>query len=226
VTSTPEHPPLDIVVVENVDVIRRGLMSLPLTHPGVVASVRAFADVDDIDFSAPAPHVVVLDYWLGREDRPSLAHVERLHDWGALVVLYTTEEHPHPLRLAMRAGIDGLSLKNDGIDALVATISSVGRGETVLSSPLARALVSDQALRASLTTTEIETLRALALGKTPQEIATMRSVAPSTIGTHIEHIRAKYAPSGGKVNRARMVHLGMQDGYVDRRDADEDPENT
>ena len=133
-TSTSNTQALDVVVVENLDVVRRGLLSLPLTHPHAVASVRAFADVDDIDFNGRPPNVVVLDYWLGREDRASLGHVGRLHEWGAHVLLYTTEELPHPLQLAMQAGIDGLCLKNDGIDALVAAIMEVGHGHTVLSS--------------------------------------------------------------------------------------------
>ena len=52
-------------------------------------------------------------------------------------------------------------------------------------------------------------------------------MAPSTIVTHVEHIRAKYADAtGNKVNRARMLHLGLRDGYLGRPDAEQDPEIT
>lgn len=215
------------MVIENLDVVRRGLMSLPLTHPHAIASVRTFADVSEIDLTTRPPHVVVLDYWLRRDNQPSLEYVPTLQKWGAHVLLYTTEEAPHPLQRAMQAGVDGLCLKNDGVDALVAAIVSLGHGEAVLSSPLARALISDGALRAKLTPAEVETLRALAYGKTPAEIAKARFLAVSTIETHVEHIRAKYAAStGGKVNRARMLHEGLKDGYLGRMTEGQDPEIT
>lgn len=219
--------PLDVVVVEDLDVIRRGLLSLPLTHSASVASVKAFATVEEIDFDAAAPDVVVLDYWLDADRWPSLEHVSVLKTWGAHVLLYTSEESPHLLQQALLAGVTGVCLKRDGIDDLVDAISAVGRGGTVLSSPGARALVEDKALSARLTPVEVETLRAVAYGKTTKEIAVARGVEVSTVDTHIEHIRRKYAEStGAKVNRVTMLREALRDGYLDRRYLGEDPANT
>jgi DNA-binding NarL/FixJ family response regulator len=153
--------------------------------------------------------------------------VPRLLAWGAHVLLYTSEESPHLLQEALLAGVSGVCLKRDGIDDLVDAISAVGRGGTVLSSSGARALLEHGALRARLTAVEIETLRAVAYGKTTKEIADLRCVEASTVDSHIEHIRRKYADATGtKVNRVTMVRVGVRDGYVDRRHLGEDPQNT
>lgn len=202
-------------------------MSLPLTHPGSVATVKPYSAVEDIDMDDPAPDVVVLDYWLDQEREPSLDHVGALIAWGARVVLYTSEESPHLLQVALQSGVLGVCLKRDGIDDLVDAITAVGRGTTVLSSSGARALIDDKALAARLTPSEITTLRALAYGKTTKEIAEAHCVEVSTVDTHIEHIRRKYAESTGtKVNRVTMVREALRDGYLDRRYVHEDPENT
>lgn len=218
--------PVDVVVVDNVDAIRSSLASLPNSHPMAIASVSTFAGINDVDFTATPPDVVVLDLWLERDSTPSTPHVRRLRDWGASVLIYTTEERPYPLQAAMAAGADGVSLKNDGIDALVQAIIDVASGQRGLSGPMARALLEHRALTAALTPKEIETLRALSYGKSPEEIATSRFVSTSTIGTQIESIRRKYADAvGSRVNQSRMLAEGARDGYVDLRYLDaEDPE--
>lgn len=202
-------------------------MSLPLTHGDWVASVRTFSGMEEVDLEAPAPHVIVLDYWLGGERVPSIDYVPALVEWGAQVVLYTSEESPHLLQAALKAGVLGVCLKRDGIDALVAAISAVGRGTPVLSSVGARALIDDQALAARLTPAEIEVLRAIAYGKTTKQIADALFVEPSTIDTHVEHIRSKFAESSGtKVNRVSMAVMGLRLGYIPRNHLLNDPENT
>lgn len=208
----------DVVVVDNVDAVRNALVSLPATHPATVASVRSFASIDELDLNTPPPDVVILDLWLDRDSALSTPHVPRLRKWGARVLIYTTEERPHPLQQALAAGADGLSLKNDGVDALVSAIAQVASGQRGLSSPLARALLEHSSLKASLTPTEIQTLRALSYGKSPEEIAQRRHVAASTVRTHIESIRRKYAETAKvRVSQTRMIAEGTVDGYVDPR---------
>ncbi len=216
-------PPYDIVVVDNLDVIRRGVLSLQLSHPDVVRSVRCHSDVDELDFAAPPPHVVVLDYWLGRDNRPCVPDIAPLTEWGARVLLYTSEEAPVPLLEALRAGVDGLCLKNDGLDALVEGIRTVAEGRPAYSGPLARAALDDRALGARLTPAELETLNALGLGLTNAEIARSAQLAESTVNSHVESIRRKYAERlGTKVNRTRLVREGMRDGYLRRPGREDD----
>lgn len=218
-------PPVDIVVVDNLDVVRRGLATLAQTHAQAIRSVQVYADIADIDFSLPPPHVVVLDYWLGREDRSSLAHVPALKQWGARIVLYTTEERPHPVRLAMATRVDGLCLKNDGIDALVDSVQRVGLGQIVLSSPLAASLAEDADLVGRLTPAEHEVLQMLRYGLTHEEIAAHRNGSVKTVQTHVAHIRDKFAIGlDSSPNGPQLIDIGHRRGELDPRLSPERPE--
>ena len=219
-------PPYDIAVIDNLDVVRMGVTTLQITHPATVRTVTTYVHADDVDLDAAAPDVVVLDYWLGRDDEASLDYISTLKEWSGKVVLYTSEEGPARLREAMRRGIDGLCLKNDGAPALAEAIAAVGRGQFVWSGPLARAAVNDDALSAQLTPAEIRVLRALALGLTTREIAKRLNVAETTVGTQVESIRRRYSDATGqKVNRVRMLHEGLIDGYLDPPRATKNTEN-
>ena len=221
-TNHATASPYDVVLIDNLDVVRSGVLSLQLTHPQIVRSVRAYEHVDDVDLAGPPPRVVVLDYWLGSEDEPSLDHIGALKEWGASVLLYTTETTPARLRKALDRGIDGLTLKVEGMAALAEAIAVVGAGGTAFNGPLARAVQEDNAVSARLTPAEVKVLRGLSYGLAPPQIADTLVVAESTVVSHIEAIRRKYAEvTGGKVNRARMIREGLRDGYLERPDRPE-----
>lgn len=215
---TDRLPAVDIVVVDNLDVVRNGLASLPQSHAHAVRSVEVFAEVSDIDKSKPPPHAVVLDYWLGRDERSSLEHVPELKRWGTRVVLYTTEERPHPMRLAVAAQVDGLCLKNDGVEALVDAVQRVGQGQTVLSSPFAASLTEDTSFIAKLTSAELEVLEMLRYGLTHEEIAEHRGGSAKTVQTHVSHIRDKFAVGlESPPNGPQIVDIGHRRGELDPR---------
>ncbi|MBR7744179.1 response regulator transcription factor [Phycicoccus sp. BSK3Z-2] len=208
--------PCDVVAVDNLDVIRMGLTSLQLTHPSVVRRISTFQHAGEIDTDASPPDVVVLDYWLGREDDASIRYITDLKRWSGCVVLYTSEEGPARLRDCIRAGVDGLSLKNDGLTELAQVITEVAGGRPGWSGPLARAVVRDEIVMADLTAEEIKVLNALAGGLTVKEIASHLHKSPGTVGSQIESIRARYVGlTGHRVNRVKMLREGSRDGYID-----------
>lgn len=127
--------PLVLVAVDNnQDIVLAGLRSLTLTHGDLVGSVRCHTAVAEVDVSAPPPDVVVLDFWLGRDDTESIDAVSAFKEWGSRVLLHTSEESPHKLNRALRAGIDALCLKNDGLPALVEALTALAHDEPTTSS--------------------------------------------------------------------------------------------
>ena len=209
---------VDVVVIDNQWTARSAVSTLALTHPQIVRSVRGYEAIADLDLTEPRPHVLLLDYWLGRDDTPCLSHVAELKEWGPKVVLFTSEERPVHLRRALRAGVDGLCLKYDGPAMLVDAIAMAGRGHPVFSSPLARAAASDTGMRTHLTAREVEVLEGLAHGLTADEIATRLVLSTATVKTHVQNIHDKYrSVFGERVNRGRLVHEAHLDGYLDGR---------
>lgn len=210
--------PLHVVVVDNLETTRRGLQSLAMSNPEEIASVRAVADPSELDLTEPGPDVVLLDYWLGRESTPALPWIAALRPWTAHLLLHTSEERPHVLQEAVRAGVEGVCLKTEPLETLVQVLRDLRHHRMALGTPVARTLLREESLTARLTPAEIGTLRALSLGLSAREVAASRHVEVSTVNTHIETIRAKYSATlGEKVNRTRMLEVARADGVIDPR---------
>jgi len=219
VGTTPGRP-LDLLSVDNQDVVQAGLKSLVLSHPTAVRSVLTATDVTgEVDLTCPAPDIVVLDYWLGRDDTESLDAVSAFVHWGARVVLYTSEERAVPLRKAVDAGVDAVCLRNDGMPNLVDTLALVAAGQPVVGGPLARALGAERSGRVVLTAAEQTVLQGLSYGLTPAAIAKQLFLAESTVRTHERNIHAKYRDVSAqeRMSRGRMLFEALRDGYWDAR---------
>lgn len=219
--------PLMVVAIDNQDVVLAGLRCLLITHPHVVRAVSTYTQIADVDVSASPPDVVLLDFWLGRDDQDSLDAVIALKQWGTKVLMYTSEERPHLLRQALRAGVDGLCLKNDGLEALVTALHRVGSQEVLLAGPLARAAAEDRDLTTQLTDSEIRVLAGLAYGLSPAEIADKLTISQHTVRSHERHIHDKYREVAGqeKISRAEVLFRALRDGYWNERTKDWDPDS-
>lgn len=211
--------PVSILVVENMEIVRRGLMSLPQTHPEVIGSLSAHEGLDDVVMTGPAPDVVLLDLWLGRtEQDASLPGVQALRAWGAQVVLYTSEQRPYPLQCALAAGVRAIVPKLDPIDRLVEVIVQVAAGEPHLSAPAAAAVREEPQCLARLTPSELRVLRLTAYGLTAADIAETLVVSQRTVDTHMANILEKYSDATRtKVKRGGLLRLAGEDGYTDQR---------
>lgn len=210
---------LTVVAVDNQEIVLAGLGSLPLSNPDLVETVRTYTAVADVDVTGPAPDVVILDFWLGRDDTESIDAVGAFKQWGAQVLLYTSEESPHKLRSALRAGVDALCLKNDGMPALICALRALADGQPATSTTLARAVDTDIAVRARLTTTEIKVLTGFAYGLSTAQVAERLVVSEETVKTHQRSIHRKYREATGEesMSRSRVLFEALRDGYWDAR---------
>lgn len=209
-----EGGPFDVVAIDDQDVVRGGLATLPQVAPDVVRTIRVVEHPDRLDLSGPAPDVVVLDFWLERDSEACTPYIAGLKEWGAAVLLFTNEERPGALRDAVSAGIDGLCLKGDGMAALVRAIARAGAGQVAMSGPLARTIAEQARLKSRLTPRQAEVLMGLSLGLTDQEIAERLSIAPKTVGRHIGDIFDIYreVTQCTRMNRTRIVHEAIRRG--------------
>ena len=203
-----------VAVVDNHDVVRDGLLAV-LGGAEEFRPVGGFAEIAPVLQLAQAPQVVILDLYLGRDDRTSVPGIPGLIAHGCLVVLHTAEERPVPLRDAVAAGVSGLSLKNDGTAALLDVIMQVVSGEFVCSSALAGALIHDGGRAARLTDREVEVLRSLDDGLTQQQAGRRLGISEETVKTHLRSVRAKYGELRREVtNTASLVREAGRDGWL------------
>lgn len=206
---------MSVAVVDNNDYVRQGVVRDLQEHPERYDPVTGHADLGTVP-TGPAPDLVVLDLYLGRDDTRSTSAVPGLVAAGARVVLFTSEERPVPLREAVHGGISGLALKNDGSRALLDCIARVADGEFVCSSVMARALATDPAVAPHLSARLVEVLEGLADGLTRQQAASRMGISEDTFGDYLKNIRERYLDSGRRVTNAQsLVREAVRDGYLD-----------
>ena len=214
-TSPAIASTLSVAVLDNQEIVRDGVAAAVGRHSDELRLVGTYGALEEIDLEGLGPDVLVLDLYLGRDDVLVLDHIPALVDWAHFVVLHTAEEKPVTLRRALAQGVHGVSLKNDGTEALVGVIRSAAAGDFVCSSVLAEALVKDTTLTPRLTAREVEVLSNLRDGLTQRQAGSRMRVAEETVRAHLKSIRAKYADAERDVtNAASLVREADRDGWI------------
>ena len=195
-----------ILVVDDHPLFRRGLMAL-LARDASLAVVGEAADGGDAIRRARElqPDVILLDNHLpgvkGVDLLPSLRDAAP----RVRVLMLTVSEEEDDLSSALRAGASGYLLKTIEGDALVAAISRVMQGESIVSEEMTtklvaayRGAVSEPAPRDSpaspideLSPRELEILRAIARGTSNKGIARELGIAETTVKIHVQHVLRK-----------------------------------
>ncbi|MEV7883405.1 LuxR C-terminal-related transcriptional regulator [Streptomyces sp. NPDC002817] len=180
-------------------------------------------DVVLIDMGQPDEEYLQAIRCITRPDHGSGApHSDRSGGLPARVLVLTPYDADESACAALRAGANGVLLKDTLPSELTEALRSLALGGAVLSPALTRALVAtvreqnpaalpEHRRRLShLTERECEVLAALASGWSSTEIAERLSIAPTTLKTHISSILAKI----GARARAQAVVFAYETGLV------------
>ena len=184
------------------------------------AEIEVVAEADDGEQAlrhhpAARPDVVVLDLTM-----PGMGGLETLrrllaHDPKARVlVLSAHEDLAHPRR-ALKAGALGYLAKRSAPEALIAAVKAVAKGEHYVDARTAQALAVAQLEGAAspadvLSEREFSVFVQLARGKTVALIADDLKLSPSTVGTHLYHVKQKLKVG----NQSELTLIAMQWGLL------------
>jgi len=211
-TDTPARP-IQLLVVDDHSLFRRGLMAL-LAQDLRFEVIGEAGDVGEAlrCVARQRPDVILLDNHLpgvlGVDAIPALREAAP----GSRVLMLTVSENEADLVAALKAGADGYLLKTVESHHLCEAIVKVMEGESVVSPEMTTKLVS--ALRAqptvngngegggatvatadaelaSLSVRELEILHLIARGDSNKLIARQLDIAESTVKIHVQHILRK-----------------------------------
>jgi two-component system nitrate/nitrite response regulator NarL len=208
--------PVRVVVVDDHEVFRNGLMSL-LTDQGLDIVGDAGNGQEALEVVARvAPDVVVMD--LNLPGMSGLEAIARLaaESPAARVLVLTISADERDVTEAILAGACGYVLKDASIDEIVAGVRAAAAGDSLISPKVATALLEQirsgaaDEPQAELSERECDVLRLVAEGKDNSEIAERLFISPQTVKNHISNILAKLQME----NRIQAAVYAVRQGIV------------
>jgi len=191
---------LRILVVDDHELVRRGLKSILETHPNWKVVGEAITGREAIEKAeALRPEVVILDMSMpelnGLEATRAILKVAP----NARVLVLTQHDSEQLVQSFLQAGAQGYLVKSDAARDLVPAVDSLQQGRPFFTSKVAR-MVLDGYLKSlrtegnpptALTPNEAQIVQLLAEGKSNKEVAGALNIAVKTVETHRAHIMRK-----------------------------------
>ncbi|HEX7383910.1 MAG TPA: response regulator transcription factor [Burkholderiaceae bacterium] len=207
-----------VMLVDDHALVRMGfrmLLASAGAEPVEVVAEAGSGEQACRDYAQVRPDVVVMD--LSMPGMGGLEAVRRLlaQDPKAKVLaLSAHEDTAHPRRV-LRAGALGYLAKRSAPDALIAAVAAVARGERYLDAQTAQALAVAQlegeaSPAERLSEREFSVFIQLARGMSVAQIADNLKLSPSTVGTHLYHVKQKLGAS----NQSELTLVALRWGLI------------
>jgi two-component system, NarL family, invasion response regulator UvrY len=167
-------------------------------------------------YAETTPDVVVMD--VSMPGIGGLAALERLLAWDAKAkVLMLSAHHDDivPVR-ALRIGASGYLCKRAAPDEFVRAVGQIAGGRRYLDPELAQTVALAQLSGSAnpvetLTEKELSVFLKLAEGRSVNDVAADFCVSPSTVGTHLYHIKQKLNIN----NAAELTLVAVRNGLIE-----------
>jgi DNA-binding NarL/FixJ family response regulator len=206
--------PITLFLVDDHDVVRRGLRGYVEVLPGMevvgeaASGEEAIAGIDALADAGAEPDVVLMDLVLpGMDGVATIAALLSSHPRLRVLVL-TSFGGQQRVQTALAAGAAGYLLKTADVDEVADAILAVARGEVHLDTDAAANLTAGQADLGALTPRELEVLGLLAEGCSNLEIARRLAITERTARTHVSNLLGKLHLA----SRTQAALLAQQEG--------------
>lgn len=202
--NSSDHAPFSVLVMHAEPLIAVGLAAALRQCPGF--SVQVYGG-DGLP--AEGVDVIVADYQDGVK-LASAPGTRTPNQKVARVLVMTTHDREHEVRLALEAGVHGYLLLGCPIQELIAGVSALGRGSRYLCLAVAQRM-AESLTREALTPREGDVLRLLVQGQCNKAIAKQLEIAVGTVKAHVKAIMGKLDAS----SRTQAASVAVQRGLID-----------
>jgi len=206
-----------VILCDDHAVVRRGIREMlsEAVDIQVVAEAGSYAEVREA-LRSTACDVLVLDLNLpGRGGLEVLASLRESSSPIRVLVVSMFPEDQYAIR-CLRAGAQGYLNKAGEPGELVTAVRTVAQGRKYVTPDVAQMLVenlstpSDEALHASLSERELQTLLKIASGKRLSDIAEELMLSPKTVSVYRARVLEKLKLS----NNAELTVYAIRNGLV------------
>jgi two-component system response regulator DevR len=194
----PVPPPVRVFLVDDHEVVRRGVAEVLEDDPGITVVGEAGSAAEAVvRVPAVRPDVVVVDMRLPDGDGAELCRGLRNRVPGLRCLVLTSYSEQDALDAAVQAGASGFLLKQVRGSALVSAVRTVAAGGTLFddvapAAPRRRPLTANGGERLELLTDQESTvLRLIGEGLTNRQIGERMGLAEKTVKNYTSHLLAK-----------------------------------
>ncbi|MBN1371391.1 MAG: response regulator transcription factor [Anaerolineaceae bacterium] len=193
--------PISIIVVDDHEVVRKGLRGYLETLPEFSVMGEAASGEEAINLVMEfIPDVVLMDLIMpGMDGVEATRRVKKISPRTQVIVLTSYHEDIH-IFPALKAGAVAYVLKDMKMDKLADVITRVVKGETILHPLVAERVLKnlrgesgndEDALTGDLTDREMEVLKLIANGLSNNQIAEKLVITENTVKGHVSNILSK-----------------------------------
>ncbi|MGR6319292.1 response regulator transcription factor [Micromonospora soli] len=212
-----------VLLADDQAMVRSGLRMILEDQPDITVVAEAVDGVDAVEQARRLrPDVCLVDIRMPRLD--GLQVTRALAGPGVAdplrIVVVTTFDLDEYVYGALRGGAVGFILKDAGPALLVEAVRAADNGEALVSPSLTLRLLrhlhpparpADERFRPALSNRELEVVRAIARGRTNQEIAAELFISLSTVKSHLSGIQQKL----GARNRLEIAAWAWENRIVE-----------
>ncbi len=203
-----------VIVVDDHDMVRRGLAAYFKTHPDLILVGEASDGLEALEVcQSQQPDVILMDLIMpGMGGIEATRRIREQHP-DIQVIALTSFQDKDLVQEAIQVGAISYLLKNVSGDDLADAVRSANAGHGTLSPEVTRDFIMSAQkpkLGDDLTPREREVLALLVEGLTNPEIAERLSISRATATAHVSHILSKLGVS----NRAEAIVLAVRSKLV------------
>jgi DNA-binding NarL/FixJ family response regulator len=208
-----------IAIIDTDDVVHAGIESwLTRSRAPIAVTLNCRAPAEFLANSRSAgPNVDVVLFALQYDGRaPEFGSLRMLCRAGHRVIVSTHLVSDEIILTSLDCGAVGYLAKSESGRHLCEAILSAGSDTPYVAPRMAQALVNDTTVgRPGLSRREREVLVAWCQTESKDEVARRLFVQPSTVSTHLQRARAKYAAVGRPAStKAALIARAIQDGFL------------
>jgi len=202
--------PIRVLVVEDHNVVRQGLVALLNLVEGIQVVGEAADGAEAIaQFRKQQPDVTLVDLRLPKMSGVEVIQRVRAETSQARFVVLTTYDGDEDIYRALKAGAKAYLLKGMTTDELITTIREVHAGRSHIPPAIAERLAERMGTE-DLTPREAEVLQEIVAGKSNKEIAAELEISEATVKTHINTLLSKL----GVTDRTQAATAAIRRGIV------------
>ncbi len=200
--ATAQEDEIRVVVVDDQELFRRGLVMLLGVEPGIEVVGEAGDGVTAADLvAATVPDVVLLDVRMPKgSGLQACVRIKELAP-SVRIIMLTVSDEEGDLYESVKNGASGYLLKDSSIDEVAQAVRVVAEGQSLISPSMAVKLIDEfkemaradreQALTPRLTDRELEVLRLVARGMNNRDAAKELYISENTVKNHVRNILEK-----------------------------------